>query len=284
MPLLELGDLSAPGGCYRAQIAVLSVMAWPKIAEARRHYLAAVMAHILGEMEKAAKDLPDPAQAENWFDTIAAVEELESWHHAEMTVGCWFREAGGFAAVAGAPSLAEYERQMMERIPAWFAAGLTLALVRRMATHHPDLPGGASVNKALFILEHAHFPVVPRNKLYLRQAWTTYRPVAHFCAALFDLFIECMESSGGAPDRVAAEMRRRYDDEFPGFLATADAYQEFGLGYAPLRAKGQPILDKSEAWLLPAKKQWEPTPYVPAPFDARLLEIAQTYRAPVPIG
>ena len=211
------------------------------------------------------------------------MEELESWHHAEMTVGRWFREGGGFMAVADAPSLAEYEQQMMERVPAWFAAGLVLAFVRRMATHHADLPGGASVNKALFILERANFPLVPRNSLYLRQAWTTYRPVAHFCAALFDTFMECMVA-GGAPDRVGAEMECRFKEEFPGFLALADAYQEFGLGYTPLRAKGQPILDKSEAWLLPDKKQWEPTPYVPAPFDARLLEIARAYRAPVPIG
>jgi hypothetical protein len=282
MPLLELGDISAPGGCYRAQIAVRSVMAWPKDVEARRRYLATVMARHLGELEHATKELPDPAQAQGWFDTIAAVEELESWHHAEITIGRWFREGGGFMAVADAPSLAEYQQQMMERVPAWFAAGLILAFVRRMATHHADLPGGASVNKAVFVIERAGLPMVPRNSKDLRRAWTTYKPVAHFCAALFDIFIECM-AAGGAPDRVAAEMERRLNEEFPGFLATADAYQEFGLAYAPPRAKAQPILDKAKAWLLPDEKQWEPTPYVPAPFDARLLEIARAYRAPVPI-
>ncbi len=282
MPLLELGNISAPGGCYRAQITVRSVMAWPKDAEARRRYLAAVMAHHLGELEQAAKDLPDPNRAQGWFDTIDAIRELENFHYAERIFGRWFQDGGSFMAVADAPSLAEFERQMMECTPAWFAAGMILALVRRMATHHADLPGGASVKKAVYILERVNIPIIPHNRKDIRLAWTTYKPVAHFCAALLDLFVECF-LEGGGPDRIGAEMERRLNEEFPGFLARADAYQEFGITYAPPRTKGQTILDKAEAWLLPDKKQWEPTPYVPAPFDDRLLEIARAYRAPIPL-
>jgi len=44
----------------------------------------------------------------------------------------------------------------------------------------------------------------------------------------------------------------------------------------------QPILDPAQAWLLPEEKQWAPTPYVPAPFDAQLLAAASAYRAPIP--
>jgi hypothetical protein len=282
MPLLELGDISAPGGWYRALIEVRSVMAWPKDAEARRRYLATVMAWHLGELEHAAKELPDPDQAQGWPDTIAAIRELENWHYAEKIFGRWFQEGGSFMTAASARSLAEYQREMQERVPAWFAAGLILALIRRMAMHHADLPGGASFNKAVFVLERAGLPIIPRNRNDLRRAWTTYKTVAHFCAALFDTFLECMEVGGG-PDRIAAEMERRINEEFPGFLAMADAYQEFGLSYAPPQTKDRPILDKAEAWLLPGEKQWEPTPYVPAPLDARLLEIARAYRAPVPL-
>src|SRR5262245_29355338 len=103
MPALELGDISTPSGSYRAQIAVRSVMAWPKDGEARKQYLATIMARHLGELQQSAQKLPDPARAEDWFETLAAIEELETWQHAEATVSRWFDEGGGFAAVAGAP-------------------------------------------------------------------------------------------------------------------------------------------------------------------------------------
>jgi hypothetical protein len=281
MPLLELGDISTPDGFYHSLVAVRSVMVWPRDADARRRYFAKVAAQHLGALEKLKMDLPDPAQAENWFETIADCEELENWHLAYVTVSRLFREAGGFIAVAESSPITEYQQQMMERVGPWFAAGMILALIRRMATHHSDIPGGPSVNKAMFVLEHAHFPMVPRNSRYLRMAWTNYKPVAHLCAALFDFFIECLEE-GGSPIEIGAKMERKLNVEFPAFLATADAYQEFGLNYAPHRAKGQPLLDSAEAWLLPDEKQWAPTPYVPAPLDERLLELARRYRAPIP--
>jgi len=281
MPVLELGDLSAPGGGYRAEIAVRSVMAWPNDEQARKQYLATTMARHLGELQRSAQDLPDPAQAEDWFEAIAAIEEWEAWQHAEATVSRWFDHGGGFMAVANAPRLQDYQDQMMGQVGAWFAAGLILALIRRMATHHSDLPGGASVNKAVFILERIHAPMVPRNSHDLRRAWAEYKPVAHFCASLFDTFMDAMEDCD-TPAATGVEMERKLREEFPAFLALSDAYQQFGLTYVPRRAKGQPILDPAQAWLLPEEKQWAPTPYVPAPFDAQLLAAASAYRAPIP--
>jgi hypothetical protein len=281
MPVLELGDISAPGGSYRAQIAVRSVMAWPKDEVARKQYLATIMARHLGELQRSAQELPDPARAEDWFETVAAIDKWEAWQHAEATVSRWFDEGGGFTAVADAPRLTDYQDQMTGQASAWFAAGLILALIRRMATHHTDLPGGASVNKAVFILERVHAPMVPRNSHDLRRAWATYKPVAHFCAALFDFFMDATEV-GDAASAISAEIERKLREEFPAFLALADAYQQFGVAYAPPRAKGQPILGPTEAWLLPDEKQWPPTPYVPAPFDTRLLDAARAYRAPIP--
>lgn len=280
MPILEFGDIWVPGGSYCAEIAVRAVMAWPKDSEARKRYTATIMAQHLGELQKIAKSLPDPAEAPDWVETIAAVSEWEDHKTTEATVTRWFNENGGFLSVASSSSLSDYQKRMTEQTGAWFAAGLILALIYRMATHHTDLPGGASVNKAVFILERVHVPLVPRNSHDLRRAWATYKPVAHFCGALFDAFMASLATTK-TQSAAAAEIQRKLREEFHEFLAVADAYQQFGLTYAPPRAKGQPILNPSEAWLLPEKKQWEPMPHTPAPLDARLLEAARAYRAPV---
>ena len=163
----------------------------------------------------------------------------------------------------------------------WFAAGLILALVRRMAKHHGDLAGGASVNKAVFILERVKLPMVPRNSHDLRRAWKTYKPVAHFCAALFDWFLVAL-NTGGTPEETAAILEEQLNEEFLMFLTEAESYMEFGLSYRPPRAKAQTLLDPENTWILPEHRPWPMSPMVPAPFDDILMGVAREYRAPVP--
>jgi hypothetical protein len=153
--------------------------------------------------------------------------------------------------------------------------------LRLMAAHHADLPGGASVNKAVFILERVHQPGVPRNSHDLRKAWKTYKSVAHFCAALFDLFLTAF-LHGGGPEAVAARIEDRLNYEFPLFLSEAEAYMEFGLAYRPRRAKAQALLDRDETWILPKDRPWPKSSLVLLPFDDILMRAAREYRAPIP--
>jgi hypothetical protein len=95
------------------------------------------------------------------------------------------------------------------------------------------------------------------------------------------MFIQAALDGGGA-DGIGAELKRKLSEEFVSFLAVADAYQQFGLAYAPPRAKGRAILDPDKAWLLPEEKQWAPALLSPAPLSGALLEAARAYRAPVP--
>ncbi len=281
MPVLDYGSILAPGGMYRAQLAVRAVMAWPDDAEARRQYLATVMSMHLAELQQRGGDLPDPLAGNGWEETIAAIEEQEDWLAAVDQVGRWFAEAGGHAVVAHAPGFMAFQKDMGSRVGHWFAAGLILALIRRMAAHHADLPGGASVNKAVFILERANLPLVPRNSHDLRRAWKTYKPVAHFCAALFDWFMIALEN-GGTPEEIAAIIEEELNDNFLMFLAEAEAYMEFGLGYRAPRAKAQALLDCEETWVLPEHRPWPRSPMVPRPFDETLMRVAREYRAPIP--
>jgi hypothetical protein len=230
------------------------------------------MAHNLGLLSAAVKAMPDPAEAPDWFETLEAVEEVEAAVNTEAVITDWLDDAGGLLQVTTGPGLPGFEKEAGSKIGGWFAAGLILALIRRMATHHADLPGGASVNKAVFMLECVKAPMLPRNSHDLRRAWATFKPVAHLGAALFDAMIR----EEPCPLHPGTCMR--------AFLADAEAYQQFGLQHVPARAKGAPFLDPGSTWLLPSPPQWPSTRYVPAPLDDRLLAAARQYRAPMPSG
>ena len=281
MPIVDYGPILAPGGMYRAQLAVRSVMAWPDNPESQRQYIATLMSLHLAELEDKGADLPAPLTGNDWEETIAAVEKQEDLMATVDQVGEWFAEAGGHASVALAPGFSFLQKDMDSRVGHWFAAGLILALVRRMAMHHGDLAGGASVNKAVFILERINLPMVPRNSHDLRKAWKTYKPVAHFCAALFDWFMIAM-NTGGNPEEIAAILEEQLNEEFLMFLAEAESYMDFGLSYRPPRAKAQTLLNPEDTWILPEHRPWLKSPMVPVPFDDLLMRTAKEYRAPVP--
>jgi hypothetical protein len=190
----------------------------------------------------------------------------------------WFKRAGGFATVAAAPSVKTYTELMTEHARDQFGAGLILALVRRMALH-PDLPGGPSVNKAIFLLEQVPAPFIPRNAFGLRRAWATYKSVSHFCAVLFDWVRDAMGETD-SQESLAVQIEERLTDAFDSFLAEAEAYQNFGLSFRPARSKSLPLLDPAETWVLPANRQWQPTPMVAAPLPDSLLSVLRKYRAP----
>lgn len=283
MPVLDYGHLLAPIGQYRAQLAVRAVMAWPDPADepARREYVATLMSMHLADLKTKRNTLPDPLAAEGWEETILAVEQHEAWMAVQSEFGAWFNEAGGHASVSMAPGFRAFQKDFGGRVGGWFAAGLILALVRRMAAHHADLPGGASVRKAVFILEQVNLPNVPRNRNDLRRAWETYKPVAHFCAALFDWFMIAYEHNE-TPEQVAAAMDHELNDNFLMFLSEAEAYLEFGLDHRLPRAKAQTLLDPIKTWVLPAYRPWPYSPCGPAPLSGPLLQAALQYRAPIP--
>lgn len=283
MPVPDYGDLLAPLGMYRAQLAVRSVMAWPDPAgEAKRQeYVATLMAMHLADLKAKRRTLPDPLAADRWEETILAVESHEALTNMQGQFEDWFHEAGSYASVSMATGFRTFQERFGARTRDWFAAGLILALVRRMAAHHGGLRGGASVNKAVFILERVKLPNVPSNRHDLRKAWQTYKPAAHFCAALFDWFMTAYEHNE-TPEQVSAALERELNENFLMFLSEAEAYLEFGLAYRAPRNKAQMLLNSAETWVLPEHRLWPRSPYKPAPLSGPLLEAALEYRAPIP--
>ena len=283
MPVLDYGHLLAAGGLYRAQIAIRAVMAWPDPADekSRREYVATVMAKHLADLTAERDTLPDPQTAKSWEEAIKAIEQHEEWMARHDTVKEWYEDAGGLATVSMAPGFTSFEKEMQKRVNAWFAAGLILKLVRRMAAHHSDLPGGASINKAVFMLERLKLPNIPRNSHDLRKAWKTYKPVAHFCAVLLDWFTIALTHNDSA-EEVGHVLETELNENFMMFLSQAEAYLEFGLSYQLPRAKAKTLLDPKETWILPQYRPWPEALGRPEPLAGELLEIAREYRAPIP--
>lgn len=285
MPVLDYGPLLSPEDLYRAQLAVRAVMAWPDPADDqfRRGYVATVFSIHLAEIKAELESLPDPIAAKGWPATIRAVHQHERVRAAYDEVHAQFEEAGGHAVASRAPGIGAFNLDFSRRVFDWFAAGLVLSLVQRMAAHHSDLPGGASVNKAIFILEKGIIPLIPRNSHDLRRAWSTYKPVAHFCAVLFDWFCIAMQG-GGKPEKIASVLDEQLNENIIMFLCEAEAYLEFGLSYKPQRAKAQSLLNPDEIWNLPQDRPWPKSQTKPGPLVGPLLDAALEYRAPRTAG
>lgn len=282
MPVPDYGNLLAPMGMYRAQIAVRSVMAWPDPADeaARQEYVSTLMSRHLADLKAKRHTLPDPRAAQGWEETILAVESHEALTHAQELFEAWFDAVGGHASVSMARGFRAFQSDFQARVGEWFAAGLILALIRRMAAHHGDLRGGASVNKAVFILENAKQLYVTSKRTELYNAWKMYKGVAHFGAALYDWFIIACEHNE-TPEEVAAAFQGELDGNFPMFLSEAEAYLKFGLTHRLPHAKAQKLLDPAETWVLPQQRLWPSSPYQPAPLSGPQLQAALEYRAPI---
>ena len=120
---------------------------------------------------------------------------------------------------------------------------------------------GGSVNKAVFLLELIYKESethdgqsVPCNPTSIRNAWATYKSVAHLWAAkrgVADYFF----SEKGLSQEPAAFLTPEFQeynftrcyDELPIFLAMAECFRQFGIQHVP-RGQKSPILPPDETW------------------------------------
>lgn len=283
MPVLDYGDLLAPNGQLRAQIAVRVVMAWPDPSdEASRHeYISTVTSMYLADLKAKAGSSASLPVAEAPEGTVGADHRHVEIKAVQEQMEKWFDEAGGHGSVSMAPGFSAFQNDFKKRLRSWLGAGAILGMVRRMATHHTDLPGGASVKKAIFILERTKYPLVPQNERDLRRAWVEYRSVAHFCAVLLD-WITAVARLTNTPEELSAAVQDLMNEHFLLFLSEAEAYVEFGLAHKPQRTRSQTLLDPAETWVLPQDRPWPKSCNEPAPLNELLLKAAREYRAPMP--
>ena len=155
--------------------------------------------------------------------------------------------------------------------------GMALDLVWAMEVHHRALPGGASLNKALAILQDP-VSIFPMSERSLWSAWSRYKTVAHFCAGFAVAFKLARD---GEPDEIDERMKNAYHEEIDVTLSLVAAYQRFAANFVPYR-QSQPLLDPREIWLL---RGIEPhVSFIPPPLPPDALAIAETYQAPLSVA
>lgn len=282
MPVLEIHDISSREALYRATQHVFAVMWFPQDPEERRRFQAAFAVKHLSMAEAHLTRVTGRRQIPPDVMPVALQsEEARDWHYSSLVLRSFFDEIGGFSALIDAQTFADYGKELKRRLQGWFSAGMILALVRRMAAHHPVLPGGPSVNKAVYMLETCKYPLTHHNSNALRKSWAHYQSVAHLCAAFYDFFLDLCDSDIPLED-MNNEVPERFTQEFGFFLGHAEAYLDFGLNFQSAGTKGATLLDPDEAWRLPDERCWPESDRVPAPLTDFLLRTAQSYRAPTP--
>ncbi|MCH7870016.1 MAG: hypothetical protein IH881_20180, partial [Myxococcales bacterium] len=189
MPDLDLGniadvDLSTSGRSSTerafAGYRLLACMAWPTDEARREQFLATVTARAIDWLDNLhlVEDPDDPlVELEADFEAARSQVRSDSFESE-------FRAHGGYGSVAAAPGVEAF-RTILENVDArWRAAGTVLYLIMAIAQHHPEIRGGASVNKAVFLMEcFVKGSQFPTNRKDLMAAWSAYKKVAHLCAA-----------------------------------------------------------------------------------------------------
>jgi hypothetical protein len=252
MPILNIGErLLTPSGRIDLAADVIGAMAHPKDKTDRRRRRSALAVTLLGMSDQ--DDEPE----------------------ARLQVKGWFRRAGGFKTASESDPYSKQQNKVFEQIPKILAVGMALDLVWAMDAHHREtLLGGASLNKALAILQNpiSSFPMSERS---LRSAWSHYKPVAHLCAVFALAFQEAQRE--GTPDELDERMKNAYHEEFDVTLSLATAYQRFASGFIP-HGQNQPLLDPQKIWLLRGVEPHDS--WVPSPLTPEVLAIAAAYKAP----
>lgn len=271
MPELDLGpldrlELSNPAPSFDLALAahrLATYMAWPREENRRREYLATLGAQTL--------------QAFQNFETSPAVDvPPEGFHEAKtQTFHEVFLRHGGYGAVSEAPGMPQLAKLMRESLRRGYVAGTVLRLIMTVREHHSDVGGGASLNKAIYLIERQSEGLQRKNRKDLIAAWSALKPVAHLCAAFIYLSERAFHTDGTIPYSYF------FGEGIGRLLAIAREFQEFATTFKAHGQK-QPILEPSEIFTVPRALKLPAAVIDLNPLSPEQLAALRDYRAPVP--
>jgi hypothetical protein len=251
VPAVEVGRrLVTPHSRLDLAREILGIMIHPDDGDARRRRQSAFAETLLGMSDE--DDEPEAIR--------------QAWK--------WFSEAGSFTVASQAYPYHDQQAAALKQVSGILVVGALLTLIWMMdANHRNELPGGASLNKAipLYIEYPLFFPMAARA---LRGQWSRYKKVAHFCAA-FAMRYDAARTKG--PSGLDQYMVRAYHENLDDTLQVAAAFQRFGTTFIPRTAE-RPLMDPEDVWLLTGI---EPDTEVPPPLPPDMLASARRYRAPI---
>jgi len=272
---LDLGDISQPWERMWAPARLVALMAWPSDESKREALLVSDAAIRLGKLPKATADrlkfvegLPlDAEEARQRCEGLVAVTR-----DLRQFILDTFLELGGFERVAAAAPYQEHLENAQKNLRKWYTAGTLLLTLATLAKRHPDLAGGASMGKAVFLTERWHRSgLLYDSRGRIKEAFAQCRSVAHLCAA-FVLLAKI--SPAGDTSTVALALEG--EGQLENFLSTAAALSRFGAMFTPQGAK-EPILPDAATWQVSAAGRETVVTIRLNPFPPAALEVLKDY-------
>ena len=225
--MLRLGPFWSSSAAFgHAVIALHALMAWPENSEARRAYEAVRTADGLDRAERAFAAMP--------IDAGQTLREGRA-----MMVDSFRRrpdELGGLRTLIELPSRTEIMKRHAARTKTGMTAGILLGQVCVLDRCHPEIRMGASVSKAVKLIQTIGQPdLVLTSTSKIMEAWKFHRSVSHLWAANFNL----VRSIGLGFDANVEALRH--------LLQLAVRFREVAIGVHPHGMKGEPWLQPEES-------------------------------------
>lgn len=251
-----------------AGLRLATYIAWPEDDKKRMDFLAAKSASTYNETVDWFKNHPI-------FPLIGKNPDPELSGRAEQLERAKYIDpAGGYEAIANADSISTLEKDLAKNFSHALEPGRQLYLCAIMHNQGLQREGGASLDKAIFLLQkNAALPA--SSERTLKDRWANYRSVSHLAAAIIystqNLYI------GDDKDE-----RISLTDCFCGALgstlAVANYFANFGLTFIP-HARSEALLDKEQLWLVPDNLTLPDLDIVLPKLSAEELKSFKDYRA-----
>lgn len=270
MPKLHLGCLKTPQKRAIAVLRIYAVMAWPGDHQRQEQYIASELAELMAKFEEQIQVSGDP------------LFKLKIAHKARIATRSDFEEQffiphGGYGAVAQAPGTERLEKNFMAPVQKWLVPSIILTATARISKHHPEIKGGGSVNKGVFLIENIAKRVpdnaLPKTASLIRKIWTDFKPVAHLCAGWM--------LTNFATNKMTGTNAKEKDD-LRLFLSASKWFEDFATTYVP-HGRGSPLVSPAEIYEIPETADGiMPQDIIIEPLSDFELEIINEYVAPTP--
>jgi hypothetical protein len=253
---------------------LFAYISWPNDQQRRDEFLATLNAKSISALQGLT--LPDKLTNLNPSVPVSAVNEIWEESKTEVLDRIVIDAKGQLGLLAEAPGLDALVNETEKNVRGWITAGYILFMVFLMDKFHSkELRGGASVSKAVELLENHSGTNIPGNRKDIMNCWSDFKPVSHFGAALNILSV-AMQGDAGALGNLF--------NEAPGrILSIAKVFQEFGLRFKA-HGKAASILPDVSTWTIPEDFLLPTSPLNFEPLSAENLEILKAYKAAIKIS
>ena len=248
-------------------VQLLAYMGWPDDGALRQAHVAACAARGIAAIDECMGRLGPTVGA----STRAFADSLRnSWHRT-------FTAFGGFPSIE--PLLSDDEPPHRFPVAELNSTADVLIIVRAIATHHPELQGGGSINKAasLVVGSKGRYHELT-NETQIERAWRKYRKVSHLAAAMRRIVDTRPERCVDFDERAGLDVELDVN-ELVLFMITAKDFEEFGTSFHP-HGRKSPLLDQNTIWSFPERLNI-PKSHIPlaAPLHENDLAVLRQYRA-----